>query len=73
LYGGDAGEAFDKCYHQLCDDLTNINNQGLAQHSDSMVHAVLTFGQTTSAVNGTEKGSPSSRKPFDWHGPKQVR
>jgi Zn-dependent M28 family amino/carboxypeptidase len=28
LYGGTAGEAFDRCYHQLCDDLTNINDQG---------------------------------------------
>ena len=73
LYGGTAGVAFDQCYHQLCDDLSNINDQGLSEHSDAVVHAILTFAQTTSAVNGTEKGSPSSAKPFDWHGPKQVR
>jgi Zn-dependent M28 family amino/carboxypeptidase len=73
LYGGTAGVAFDHCYHQLCDDITNINDQGLSEHSDAAVHAILTFAQTTSAVNGTEKGSPSSMKPFDWHGPKQVR
>ena len=50
-----------------------INDQGLSEHSDALVHAVLTFAQTTSAVNGTEKGSPSSMKPFDFHGPKRVR
>ena len=35
LYGGTAGVAFDRCYHRLCDDLSNINNQGLAEHSDA--------------------------------------
>jgi Zn-dependent M28 family amino/carboxypeptidase len=73
LYGGTAGVAFDHCYHQLCDDITNINDLGLSEHSDAAVHAILTFAQTTSAVNGTEKGSPSSMKPFDWHGSKMVR
>jgi Zn-dependent M28 family amino/carboxypeptidase len=73
LYGGTAGVALDKCYHQLCDDMTNINDTGLSQHSDAAVHAILMFAQTTSAVNGTEKGSSRSTKPFDWHGPKQVR
>ena len=73
LYGGTAGVAFDKCYHQLCDNLTNINDTGLSEHSDAAVHAIATFAQTTSAVNGTEKGSPSSMKPFDWHGSKMVR
>ena len=65
--------AFDKCYHQLCDNLTNINDTGLSEHSDAAVHAIATFAQTTSAVNGTEKGSPGSMKPFDWHGRKMVR
>jgi Zn-dependent M28 family amino/carboxypeptidase len=73
LYGGTAGVAFDQCYHQLCDNLTNINDTGLSEHSDAAVHAIATFAQTTSAVNGTEKGSPSSMKPFDWHGSKMVR
>jgi hypothetical protein len=43
---------FDKCYHQLCDDLTNINNQGLSEHSDAVVHAILTFAETQSAIKG---------------------
>jgi Zn-dependent M28 family amino/carboxypeptidase len=73
LYGGTAGVAFDKCYHQLCDNLTNINNQGLSEHSDAAVHAILTFAQTTSAVNGTDKGSASSTKPYDWKGNHQIR
>ena len=73
LYGGTAGVAFDKCYHQLCDDLTNINDRGFSEHSDAAIHAILTFAQTTSAVNGTDKGSASATKETDWHGDKLVR
>jgi aminopeptidase Y len=25
MFGGEAGEWYDHCYHQLCDDLTNLN------------------------------------------------
>ena len=73
LFGGTAGAAFDKCYHQLCDNLTNINNKGLGEHKDAAVHAVLTFAQTTSAVNGTDKGSSNATKESDWRGDKLVR
>lgn len=73
LYGGTAGVAFDKCYHQLCDDLTNINNKGLDEHSDAAVHAILTFAQTSSAVSGTDKGSTTSTKPKEFKGHHKVR
>jgi len=73
LYGGTAGVAFDPCYHQLCDTLANINEQGLEEHSDAAVHAILTFAQTTSAVNGTDKGAASSTKSWDWKGNHQFR
>jgi len=67
LYGGTAGVAFDKCYHQLCDNLTNINNQGLSEHSDAAVHAILTFAQTQSSINGTGKGGSKKAKDFKGH------
>jgi Zn-dependent M28 family amino/carboxypeptidase len=67
LYGGTAGQPFDKCYHQLCDNLTNINDQGLSEHSDAAVHAILTFAQTQSAVNGTGKGASKKAKEFKGH------
>ena len=40
LYGGTAGEAFDPCYHQACDDIENISERGLNQMSDAVAHAV---------------------------------
>ena len=68
LYGGTAGQQFDPCYHLVCDVLANINEDGLDEHSDAAVDAIVTFAQTNSAVNGTAKGSTSSTKPSDWHG-----
>jgi hypothetical protein len=51
----------------------NINDAELARTSDAVAHAVLTFAQTTSAVNGTDNGATSSTKPFDWKGDHRVR
>ena len=73
LYGGTAGQQFDPCYHLICDILANINEDGLDEHSDAAVDAIVTFAQTNSAVNGTSKGSTSSTKPSDWHGNHPVR
>ena len=73
LYGGTAGVPFDPCYHQLCDTLANQNEQGLQEHKDAAVHAIATFAQTTSAIQGTDKGSTTAAKSFDWRGGKLVR
>ena len=56
IYGGDAGEALDSCYHTSCDDLTNINEGVLEEMADAAAHTIQTFSMTTSAVNGTDKG-----------------
>jgi hypothetical protein len=64
--------AFDPCFHQACGTVANLNLKGLAEHKDA-VHAIATFAQTMSAVNGTDKGSPSSMKTFHWTGGQLVR
>jgi Zn-dependent M28 family amino/carboxypeptidase len=56
IYGGTAGIAYDPCYHQACDTINNLSNTALDQMSDATAHATLTFAQTTSAVQGTDKG-----------------
>jgi Zn-dependent M28 family amino/carboxypeptidase len=43
-FGGTAGEAYDKCYHQACDDLANVNEPALDALADAAAHAVLHFG-----------------------------
>jgi hypothetical protein len=72
-FGGASGVAFDPYYHQLGDTLAHVNNTGLEQLGDAGVHAIWTFAQTTSAVNGTGKASSTSMKEPDWKGDRLVR
>ena len=56
VYGGAAGQAYDPCYHQACDDIDNQSLIVLDQFSDAAAHATLVFAQTSSAIEGTGKG-----------------
>jgi Zn-dependent M28 family amino/carboxypeptidase len=49
--GGQAGQPFDACYHQACDDLDNIDPTGLDQLADAAAHALATFAAGTEAVD----------------------
>ncbi|TDE16111.1 M28 family metallopeptidase [Actinomadura sp. 6K520] len=44
LWGGQAGVAFDRCYHASCDTTANINDTALDRNSDAIAHAVWTLG-----------------------------
>jgi Zn-dependent M28 family amino/carboxypeptidase len=46
----------------------NLNKKALDEMSDATAHAVLTFALTTSAVNGTEKGSGGPTADFEYEG-----
>ncbi|MCC9198038.1 M28 family metallopeptidase [Arthrobacter sp. zg-Y820] len=52
LFGGTAGEAYDSCYHQACDDLGNVSWTALDQMSDAVAHSVLTFARTEADLRG---------------------
>ena len=41
IYGGTAGQAYDKCYHLACDTFDNVNQKGLSEMSDAAAHATL--------------------------------
>ncbi len=56
IYGGTPGDQYDPCYHLACDTFDNISLAALDQMSDAAAHAILTFAETTSSVNGTHKG-----------------
>ena len=64
VYGGTAGIALDPCYHQACDTFDNNSNQALDEMSDAAAHATLTFAQTRSAVEGTDKGNARGHGEF---------
>jgi Zn-dependent M28 family amino/carboxypeptidase len=61
VYGGTAGLAYDPCYHLACDTIANVNDTALDQMSDATAHATIAFGQTSSAVSGTEKGNATGQ------------
>jgi Zn-dependent M28 family amino/carboxypeptidase len=73
-WGGTPGDWYDPCYHQACDTYANNNDTALREMSDAVAHGVLTFAQTTSAVEGTDKASDSSAK-YDpqYKGSKAIR
>ena len=56
IYGGIAGQPYDPCYQQACDDIDNLSPVALDQMSDAAAHATLVFAQTTSAIEGSAKG-----------------
>ncbi|HET7798858.1 MAG TPA: M28 family metallopeptidase [Humibacillus xanthopallidus] len=45
VYGGQAGQSYDACYHLFCDAFTNVNQTGLDEMSDAVAHAVLTYSR----------------------------
>ncbi|MGK5529815.1 M28 family peptidase [Streptomyces sp. URMC 129] len=44
LWDGTAGEPFDPCYHQACDDLDNVSGTALDRTADAFAHAVWQLG-----------------------------
>ena len=72
VYGGTVGAQLDPCYHLACDTFKGTNTalalQALDEMSDAAAHAVLTFALTTSAVNGTDKGTGGGSADFEYLG-----
>ncbi|GGG55692.1 aminopeptidase [Kocuria dechangensis] len=58
LFGGRAGIPYDLCYHQACDDISNVNSQGLDEMADAAAAVVVRFATSTHDVNG--KGEPAA-------------
>ena len=54
LWGGTVGAAYDPCYHQMCDTYSNNNDVALAQNSDAVAYAVLSYAMSTSLINDTK-------------------
>ncbi|WP_377640921.1 M28 family metallopeptidase [Oryzobacter terrae] len=52
IWGGTAGQAYDPCYHQACDDIDNLSLKALDVNADVISAAVLTYAYSTASVNG---------------------
>jgi Zn-dependent M28 family amino/carboxypeptidase len=54
IWGGEAGEQFDPCYHEVCDTIDNLDLHAFEVNSDLIAFAQLTFAYSTETVNGVE-------------------
>lgn len=59
-YGGTAGEAYDPCYHTVCDDMTNVSVRALGEMTDAAAHAVLTLATSSAGLYPDASRSPMS-------------
>ena len=53
IYGGEAGVAFDVCYHKRCDNFQNTEGlalKSLAELSQGAAHAVVTLANTEQSI-----------------------
>jgi hypothetical protein len=76
VYGGTAGVAYDPCYHQACDTITNLSTKALFELGDGAAHAVMTLARTRSGFfedgsRPTRASVATQRLPF--HGHRAVR
>lgn len=76
-YGGVAGRPYDKCYHEACDDLTNLSNRALRELGKAAAHSVLTFAQTKEDYAGKDAAKIAAAKQSaltaEYRGPHLVR
>ncbi|MEV4311294.1 M28 family peptidase [Actinocrispum sp. NPDC049592] len=51
-WGGQAGIAFDPCYHKACDNLLNVNREALGRQATAISYVITAYGISTTDVNG---------------------
>ncbi|KOS22149.1 Aminopeptidase Y [Escovopsis weberi] len=77
VFGGVAGAWYDPCYHQLCDDVGNVNTTAFEVNTKLIAHSVATyalsledFPKRTEAKTATM--AQKKKTPFKYRGPKLV-
>jgi Zn-dependent M28 family amino/carboxypeptidase len=78
IYGGTAGEAYDPCYHEACDDFDNISTKALSEMGDAAAHATWTLARSRSGFfeDGSFRAGKAGRYKaprFDHKGSHSVR
>ncbi|MFC5290688.1 M28 family metallopeptidase [Actinokineospora guangxiensis] len=51
-WGGQAGVAYDPCYHLKCDNLGNVDRVALDRNADAMAWVTASYGISTEDING---------------------
>jgi len=63
IYGGQAGVAYDPCYHQACDTINNVSTKALFELGDAAAHATLTLVRSKEGLfeDGSRVGQRSAK------------
>lgn len=76
LFGGQAGQPYDHCYHQACDTLSNLNMDAFELHAKGIAAAVATYAtswegfparNTTQSVKRSEFEAWNSKRDAHVH------
>ncbi len=62
IFGGTAGQPYDSCYHQACDDITNLSTTAISQLGDAAAHSVAVLALSKKGLYGDAKRSTKSAK-----------
>ncbi|KAH6898166.1 hypothetical protein B0T10DRAFT_431881 [Thelonectria olida] len=74
-FGGKAGEWYDPCYHQLCDDLSNVNYTAWVVNTKLIAHSVATYALSFEGFPKRTKEEVSVKsydKEVKYHGSKLI-
>ncbi|AWB92396.1 M28 family metallopeptidase [Aeromicrobium chenweiae] len=62
LFGGTAGVAYDQCYHQACDDITNVSTRAINELGDAAAHSVGVLALSKQGLYGDQRRAKVSAK-----------
>jgi Zn-dependent M28 family amino/carboxypeptidase len=51
IYGGEAGVAFDECYHAKCDDIGNLNERAIEVNADAIAYVTALLANSTKVID----------------------
>ncbi|EIN04935.1 aminopeptidase [Punctularia strigosozonata HHB-11173 SS5] len=72
MFGGQAGIAFDPCYHELCDDVSNLNLDAWVVNAKLVAHSVATYARSLNGFPKVNRQALASASPYEprYHGSK---
>ncbi|KAF2275718.1 aminopeptidase Y precursor [Westerdykella ornata] len=72
MFGGKAGDWFDPCYHQLCDNVGNVNMTAWVVNTKLIAHSVATYARSLKGFpeRTTLAASSTYETGAKYHGPK---
>lgn len=73
MFGGTAGQWYDPCYHQLCDDVGNLNFEAWLVNTKLVAHSVATYAESFKGFpKRTSIMASANEKRSLYHGPELV-